>query len=626
VKRGDGSRGVRRLARASASGIALVTGVLAAGCSEPTGEVILVITTDMAIPKDIDAVEVEILVAGEVHFYSEYAERHGGLKLPGTLTIADDTPGRPFTARVIGLQEGRPRVLREITTSVPEGRTAMLRAPLRWICDGSAVPGPDGRVETPQCSSGDACFPGACAPSKVDAASLPSFSLADVFGGGTGAGSDGACFDTVACFDGIAPVLHPFIDADCTVSAEGATNVALLTEGEGICGGTGCFIPLDYGDPSGFTEAGGLGSRRVQLPSFACERQDKVFGVVLSPRCAPKPAELPACGPWSLAGGGVAPDPTIPVVFAARQHHPSSLVLHGERAFWTNAGGEGSADGAVKSSRRIGGTPVVIRGDQAFPSALIADSASLDGLYLYWINEAASSVSSARSDGGDPRVYGLTGGARHGLASSQKQLFWSTTDGKIRSLAIGKDGAFTDVAAGQDDPSRIAADVGGVYWTNRGEGTIRRAIDEGSSKEGQKLAQGLAQPGALALSQTHIYWLNQGTLDPGDPEEGYKGGGVMRVARTGDSPVVNGDEPELIAGSGALPYALAIDEKSVYFTTLLDGVVLRVPLAGDGPPVPLAVGQKSPVAIAVDDEHVYWANAGTWENDYRDGAIMKVKK
>jgi hypothetical protein len=28
----------------------------------------------------------------------------------------------------------------------------------------------------------------------------------------------------------------------------------------------------------------------------------------------------------------------------------------------------------------------------------------------------------------------------------------------------------------------------------------------------------------------------------------------------------------------------------------------------------------------VDDEHVYWANAGTYEQGYKDGAIMRVKK
>lgn len=603
---------------AAAALLAIGLGLMLSGCSEPSGEVVLVLTTDMSIPKDIDAIQVEVEVDGEVQFYTEYAERQGGLKLPGTLGIVDDRPGRPFTARVIGLKEGKPRILRAITTATVDGGVRMLRAPLRWLCDGSAAVDEGGRVEFTKCPPGEACFADTCAPSSIDGSSLPEFSAAEVFGGGTGDGDDGSCFDTVFCFDGALPVQPEKVGIDCTVLAEGATNVALQTEGDGICGETGCFVPLDAGDPEGFIEIEGSSPRRLRLPSIVCEMEGRMLGVALSSHCAPKSIALPVCGPWSVSGNNAAPDPSIPVTLAAGQHHPTSLVLAEGYVFWTNAGDQGAANGSVKRVPTSGGTPFRIAAEQAFPSALAVESGDSNSADVYWINEDTNVVSFAFSGGGDIGVLVATTGARHGLAIDHGEIFWATESGQVRSATTeGTEGAL--LAQNQGEPARIAVDDTGVYWTNRADGTVRKAVKGGDSLSAPQIAWGQTRPIALAISDTHVYWLNQGTL-----ENGYKDGAVMRVVRTGTS-VETGDEPELIAESKSLPYAIAIDVKHVYWTTLLDGAVWRAPIGG-GAPIILADLQSNPIGIAVDDVMVYWANAGTSAMGHKDGAIMKVKK
>jgi hypothetical protein len=574
----------------------------------------------MSIPKDIDAIQVEVLIAESVQFFGQYDDLHGGVRLPGTLALVDEAPGRPFTVRVIALKDGRVRVLREIVTAAPDDGLRMLRAPIQWLCDGSGTEGLDGRAEFTKCPIGEACFAETCAPARVEAGALPLFAPAEVFGGGSGEGGDGACFDTVGCFDRIKGITPELKGSICSVPAEGATNVAIRTEGDGVCGETGCFIPLDEGDPAGFTVVGEGSSRRFQLPPVVCELGDKLLDVVVSPVCAPKKASLPMCGVWSKSGGGRAPDPTIPVALAAGQRHPASLALTGTHVFWTTAGSEGLANGVVKGSAKGGGTPVRIAEKQAYPGAIAVDG-SIDGpARLFWINEGQSAVSTARADGKDLVALKSTVGATQGLALFQGELFWSTQSGQVRSAPAEGTGGASLIAQDQMDPVRIAVDATGIYWTDRGKGSVRKAVkgdDPGATSE---LAGDQARPIGLAVSPTHAYWVNQGKA-----ESGFTDGAVMRVVKTGTNPST-GELPELIAASKGAPYAIAIDEQRVYWTQLLDGTITSAPLTGGGAATTLVVGQSNPFAIAVDDENIYWANAGTAAGGFKDGAIMKVKK
>ncbi len=77
----------------------------------------------------------------------------------------------------------------------------------------------------------------------------------------------------------------------------------------------------------------------------------------------------------------------------------------------------------------------------------------------------------------------------------------------------------------------------------------------------------------------------------------------------------SGASPIVIASGQNVADGLAVDGTSVYWTTNLDGNVMKAPVGG-GAAVTLASGQSQPTGIVVDSRSVYWANG--------DGTIMKA--
>jgi hypothetical protein len=288
---------------------ALAAGVLLVGaCSNETtkGQLMVSIQTDMAPPKDFDAIRLEVVVNGGLFFGSDYqvpAEQ----QMPATFAIvAGSTPGQVVDVRILARQNGTLRFLREAVTTVPSDHLAMLRMPVEWLCDGMVV---DGASPTSSCPQGQTCVAGACTMSTLNSAALPTFDAAQVFGGSATPGIGGTCLDTVACFAG---GYRAIPDASCTIPAPPAgkgTNVALVTPpgGDGICGPDACLIPLDQGD-EGWQVAGG----RLQLPTAACAKvsSGKALSIAVTTTCATKTPSIPTCGPWSAVS-------TIPATFDA---------------------------------------------------------------------------------------------------------------------------------------------------------------------------------------------------------------------------------------------------------------------------------------------------------------------
>jgi hypothetical protein len=101
-------------------------------------------------------------------------------------------------------------------------------------------------------------------------------------------------------------------------------------------------------------------------------------------------------------------------------------------------------------------------------------------------------------------------------------------------------------------------------------------------------------PWGIASDATSIYWTDSGL------------GRVMKVA-------LGGGKPTTIASRQNSPMAIAVDDNNVYWTTQ-SGTVMKAPLAG-GPPAALASGQGNLAGIAVDATNVYWTGTGS---------IMKV--
>ncbi|MGK3994760.1 hypothetical protein [Sorangium sp. So ce1024] len=301
----------RRLALAALGAL----GALACGgCSDPD-EIVIAVSTDLALPKDFDVLQVQVFEGGMRRFeqaYERLGEDDAAARLPATLGFYSSRDGGEairikVSARVADAL-GPVRILREAVTRIPKDRIVRLTLPLDFLCDGSARAEGNGDVVSTLCGEGQTCVAGACVPSAVDSSALPDYSPGDVYGGGAGDGS-GACFDVTACFEGGTPA-----DVDpetCTIAAEpGATlNVALQTAGgDGICDeGEGddrrCLVALDAGSDAGFrVEDDG----RIALPAAVCGRMaDRIAAVLTAPAtaaCAQKTAGLPTCGPWSASG------------------------------------------------------------------------------------------------------------------------------------------------------------------------------------------------------------------------------------------------------------------------------------------------------------------------------------
>jgi hypothetical protein len=98
------------------------------------------------------------------------------------------------------------------------------------------------------------------------------------------------------------------------------------------------------------------------------------------------------------------------------------------------------------------------------------------------------------------------------------------------------------------------------------------------------------RPNALAVDETHVYWVDDGK--------------VRAMSKAAGEPSLR----ELASGSDMLP-AIAIDATHVYWTNATQGTILRVPKEG-GDPETLTGEQNDPEAIAVDEAAIYWTNFG----------------
>jgi hypothetical protein len=349
----------------------LFVGFAAIACSStepPPGQLMLAITSDLVPADDIDQLTVEVKrPEGVIEKKSTFSlGPPTGARLPATLALTATTnPQSPFVIRVHAYsQRDDTYVLREVVTSFPEDRIALVRAPLDWLCFGSGffLSQPDPYVES-CCTAERTCVGGGCEPPEIVQPKLETYGDALVFGGG-GPEGGGRCFDTLGCFsaDSGGTVIDPPPPSGsggagggggsggagggggggaleygdrcateeesepCSMTLPAGTdvaNVALVTNSEhGICygepspGGT-CLVPLDQGLSSGWR----IDGTTLHLPAGVC-RPPRWFTspnkgsplaitkIALTPACETKTIDVPICGPGSVNGPGS--DSTVP--------------------------------------------------------------------------------------------------------------------------------------------------------------------------------------------------------------------------------------------------------------------------------------------------------------------------
>lgn len=273
-------------------------------CGEETatqqGQLMLAVTTDLEVPRDVDGLKLEVLTFGSTQFSHSYELGPTGLRLPATLGIvAGDDPATPVTIRVIASRGTQARFVRDVVTTVPGDRLATLEVKIEWLCLDEVAESEE--VLSSTCGEDQTCVAGECIATGIDSAELPNYRPAAVFGGGDGSGT-GECFDTLACF---AAGYTVSVDPSRCV-AKGAAGRSSLEElsialapmdAEGICGTGFCLVPLDAGSDAGWHTQG----EDVLLPPAVCSKllDGDLLGVVATTACQQKTVGLPTCGPWS---------------------------------------------------------------------------------------------------------------------------------------------------------------------------------------------------------------------------------------------------------------------------------------------------------------------------------------
>lgn len=281
----------------------LLLAPLACGQEEQRGTLMLAISTDMYIDKDVSRVDIVVQPENGPTQSSQFNLFPGldGKFLPGTFSIVEgNTPGEFVRVRIIARKGTFARVVREAALRLPRARTAMLSMPIQWLCDGHVRQ--EGQLSRSNCDEGQTCIAGTCQTEAVDETTLPDYLPEDVFGGGNATGG-GTCFDTVSCFEVNS---EPALDVDsCVLDTEVGDdlNVAIwLPAGsDGHCTNAECWVPLDAAPQSGWSAI--EGGSRVQLPTAVCEHvRDDGARVRVSRQCPTKTLSIPTCGDWTLVG------------------------------------------------------------------------------------------------------------------------------------------------------------------------------------------------------------------------------------------------------------------------------------------------------------------------------------
>jgi hypothetical protein len=150
------------------------------------------------------------------------------------------------------------------------------------------------------------------------------------------------------------------------------------------------------------------------------------------------------------------------------------------------------------------------------------------------------------------------------------------------------------LADGLEQPGELAIDDVNVYWTEPADGQIKKVAKAGGTPV--VLATGLPRPGAIAVHSGSIYWTDS-------------------VAGTVSMLPIDGGSQVVLAAAQPGPDAIAVDATDAYFWNINDRTIRRV----SGSVVVTVASGQAAVAIALDATNVYWATVD-------DGRVRKLSR
>lgn len=646
---------------------------IAAGCeAPPLGQIMLVVKTDMAPPKDFDTLRIEVFNEGALKFEYEGPipgdpDDKARVVLPSTLgLLAPEDPSNSIRIEVgvrSGGLDGKVRVVREIVTTIPADRVAMLNVPIQFLCKKNDIPlDNQNNLRPSDCPEGKTCIAGSCEDSVVDSSTLPDYDEKDVYGG-SGNPANGKCFDVQKCFSAPQLVDAAVLDlATCSfpLSAPGdARNFGLGVESDGICNGQGCFVALDANSDTGWKISDDGGS--VILPKGVCENLEgqspsslKVLQIVhaaVSEDCPLKEVKYPTCGPWSAVDSGSAEAKTA-VAIAGAQDHPIAVTVIADQkclaacpqndaacaqkceiAYWTNAGNP-DADPPTKPSIKgvsvNGGASGSVELDEpprdilAGPEGLFFTAAAADGqgsVYTFLFNPAQGANALVQLQGG------LT--QPDGIARAGNKLFWTEflDPGRVYKGVLADDGAsFTgapeEISVNNPYPVRVVADEKFVYWTNESTFDQKLGAVGRIDHTVQAAATEILTPDALAVPRALAMDVGENKLATALYFATLAEGKIWRIP---NASAATPGAPEVFVEGLSAPNGIAVDAKNVYIANRGNGTILYKPkdAAASDPPKVIASGQKNPGHILVSGTNLIWVNEGPSKTETQEGSIVK---
>lgn len=296
----------------------------------------------------------------------------------------------------------------------------------------------------------------------------------------------------------------------------------------------------------------------------------------------------------ALATAGCQQRASLGAVIATGEPLVTSIAVDGDFVYWTRA------DGTVKKASLDTGV-ITTLGQQtgAATGNLVFDEAT-----LYW--SVDSSLATVPKAGGALQVYPQTGPIL-ALSRDETNLYWTSSDstGGVVNQARKADFSVQTLATA-DNPRPIMAGTATLYWGAEQPSTsnVLFQVPVGGGVVSPVLTSG-ATVSALTQDTANIYW--SGT-----------DGSVHLMAH-------DAGNPQVLASGQSIPSALITDSAHVYWSNTA-GQVTAVSISGSDPELlvqgptqcPLDPG-GAPVAIAMDDTYVYWAN-------YCDDAILAMTK
>ena len=334
-------------------------------------------------------------------------------------------------------------------------------------------------------------------------------------------------------------------------------------------------------------------------------------------------------------------------VLASGQLSPWAIAIDATNVYWFNLGTDNSvgkmaagwSDGQVLKCAKSGcnGIPTVLVSGRQQSRVATPLGFATDGTDIYWSDDGTSPLSDPTRraggllkcsvDGCNDSPLGIGPNQAWGLAVAGTNVYWTDFTAEILTCPIAGCGIAPKAlwSAGNSPITLgIAVDGTSVYWsTEATDGIMKCAIGGCNNAPTQVMSDVVPAIMQIALDADNVYFVDYSPMGFGQ---------VLACAKTGCA-----DHPQALATGLNSPTAIATDGVSVYWTEISssDSSAGLVPWPGAGvvrkcsgkgcnnTPATLAFGLNAPIAIAVDDGYVYWAESGAAANDGRIASLPK---